>query len=235
MKIAVALYARFRQLIHEVAKFGVIGAVAFLVTWGGTNLLHFGMRMGPLTSNTIATVVAATVAFAGNRYWTFRHRAASGLGREYFLFFVLNGVGLLIQLLCIGFTHYTLKMDDHFSYNVALIVGIALGTLFRFWSYKKWVFLPPQLPAVDARTGLPSPAGVTAPDSLRGTFAGGLRKARRAAHDGQAARPGQTGQTSQTGQTGNGRSGDGRALPYGTSDRVNGAETGRQSDVKRPG
>jgi putative flippase GtrA len=175
VRITIALYDRFRHLIHELAKFGVIGIVAFAVTWGGTNWLHFGLQLGPLTSNTIATVVAATLAFAGNRYWTFRHRAASGLGREYFLFFVLNGVGLLIQLLCIGFTHYTLTLNDHFSYNVALIVGIGLGTLFRFWSYKKWVFLPPQLPAVDARTGLPSPEEVSAPESLKGTFADGLR------------------------------------------------------------
>jgi putative flippase GtrA len=175
VKIAIALYSRFRHLIHELAKFGVVGVVGFIVTWGGTDLLHFGLHWGPLTSNIVATVVAASLAFVGNRYWTFRHRASSGLSREYFLFFVLNGVGLLIQLLCIGFTHYTLKLEDRFSYNVALLVGIALGTLFRYWSYKKWVFLPPQLPAVDARTGLPSPDEVTAPDSLRGTFADGLR------------------------------------------------------------
>lgn len=175
MRIAVALYSRFRLLIHELTKFGIIGLFNLVVTWGGTNLLHFVLQIGPLTSNIIATVVATTLAYAGNRYWTFRHRADSGIGREYFLFFVLNGVGLLIQVMCIGFTEYTLKLDDHFSYNVALAIGITLGTLFRFWSYKKWVFLPPQSPAVDARTGLPSPAEVTAPDSLRGTFAGFLR------------------------------------------------------------
>jgi putative flippase GtrA len=188
VRIAIALYDRSRQLIHELAKFGIIGAVAFVITWGGTNLLHFGLAIGPLTSNTVATVVAATVAFAGNRYWTFRHRAASGLGREYFLFFVLNGVGLLIQLLCIGCTHYTLKLDDRFSYNAALVVGICLGTLFRFWSYKKWVFLPPQLPAVDAHTGLPSPAPVTVPDSLRGTVTRRLRGAANGTRPGGGAR-----------------------------------------------
>jgi putative flippase GtrA len=207
VRIAIALYDRFRYLIHELAKFGVIGIAAFAVTWGGTNWLHFGLQLGPLTANTIATVVAATLAFAGNRYWTFRHRAASGLGREYFLFFVLNGVGLLIQLLCIGFTHYTLKLDDHFSYNVALIVGIGLGTLFRFWSYKKWVFLPPQLPAVDARTGLPSPDEVTAPESLKGTFADGVRAPRI-----------------------NGHVGNGQPPPLSRRDHVNGTDLSHESD-----
>jgi putative flippase GtrA len=214
VNIAIGLYERFRQVIHELAKFGVVGVAAFFVTWVGTNLLHFGLHMGPLTSNTIATVVAATLAFAGNRYWTFRNRAATGLGREYFLFFVLNGVGLLIQLLCIGFTHYTLKLDDRFSYNVALIIGIALGTMFRYWSYKKWVFLPPQLPAVDARTGLPSPEEVTAPDSLRGTFADGLRGARTNGHAGGAAL----------------EAGGQQQPPLIRSDRVNGSDFSREKD-----
>lgn len=178
VRFAIGLYRRFALLIHEVAKFGVIGALAFVITWGGTNVLHFGLGMGPLTSNAIATVVAATFAFAGNKFWTFRHRRDSGLGREYFLFFVLNGVGLLIQLLCIGFVHYTLHMTGRVPYNAALVVGIVLGTLFRYWSYKKWVFLPPQLPAVDARTGLPSRQPVIAPDSLKGTFAAWRRYGR---------------------------------------------------------
>jgi putative flippase GtrA len=90
------LYERFRQLFHEVARFGVVGAVAFLVATIGTNLLHFRTGMGPLTSNVLATIAGTFVAFLGNRYWTFRHREGSTLAREYALFFVLNGIGLRI-------------------------------------------------------------------------------------------------------------------------------------------
>lgn len=189
MKYAIALYQRFALLIREVAKFGIIGALAFVVTWAGTNVLHFGLGWGPLTSNAVATIVAATFAYAGNKFWTFRHRRDSGLGREYFLFFVLNGVGLLIQLLCIGFVHYTLDMQGRVPYNVALIIGIVLGTLFRYWSYKKWVFLPPQVPAVDARTGLPSRGPVIVPDSLKGTHVAWKKPG-----TGTASRPASTGE-----------------------------------------
>ncbi|GAA3444281.1 GtrA family protein [Planomonospora venezuelensis] len=134
-------YERFAVLARELAKFGTIGAIAFVIDFSGTNLLRFGLDWGPLTSKVIATVVAATFAYLGNRYWTFRHREQSGLAREYFLFFLLNGVGLLISMLVIGFVTYTLGLDDPISYNAALLVGTALGTLFRFWSYKRWVFL----------------------------------------------------------------------------------------------
>jgi putative flippase GtrA len=155
------LYDRFSSLIRELAKFGTVGAIAFVVDFGGTNLLRFGVHLGPLTSKVFATVIAATFAYLANRYWTWRHREQTGLAREYFLFFVLNGIGLLISLLIIGFVEYTLEMRDPLSYNISLIIGTALGTLFRFWSYKKWVFLPPELPPVDPHTGLPETGDAT--------------------------------------------------------------------------
>lgn len=143
MELFRRLYRRFALLVHELAKFGTIGAIAFVIDFGGTNLLRYGIGMGPLSSKAIATVVAATFAYLGNRYWTWRHREQSGLAREYVLFFILNGIGLLISLLVIGFVTYTLGLNDPLSYNIALILGTGLGTLFRFWSYKKWVFLEP--------------------------------------------------------------------------------------------
>ena len=134
------LYQRFQHLIHELATFGIIGVIGFAITDGGTNLLHVKLGIGPLTSNVAATAVATAFSFAGNRWWTFRHRTRTRIHRETIIFFVLNGVGLAIQLACIGFTYYVLGMTDHLSYNIALAIGIGLGTLFRFWSYRKWVW-----------------------------------------------------------------------------------------------
>ncbi|MEW9527049.1 GtrA family protein [Microbispora sp. NPDC049125] len=148
-------YERFAALLHELLKFGMVGALAFVVDFGGTNLLRFGVEMGPLVSKAIATVVAATIAYLGNRFWTFRHREQSGLAREYVLFFLLNGVGLLISLLVIGFVTYSLGRHDILSYNIAQSIGLVLGTIFRFWSYKKWVFLavPPEEVDLAANAG----------------------------------------------------------------------------------
>ncbi|GAA3116779.1 GtrA family protein [Planomonospora alba] len=155
-------YERFADLVHELAKFGTVGAFAFVIDVGGFNLFHYVLGWwGTLTSKVVATVIATTFAYFGNRYWTYRHREQSGLTREYFLFFLLNGVALLIGLLVVGFTRYTLELSDPLSINVANLFGIGLGTLFRFFSYKKWVFLaatedidtPRELPAdEDART-----------------------------------------------------------------------------------
>jgi len=134
-------YTRFRVLIHEVAKFGVVGVLAFFITIGGANALHYGVGLGPLTSVTIATVVATVFAFLGNKLWAFRHRKGSHWGRESVLFFVFNGIGLLIQLAFVAAVHYGLGMDSKLSYNVANIVGVGVATIFRLYCYRRWVFL----------------------------------------------------------------------------------------------
>jgi putative flippase GtrA len=128
-------------LIHEVAKFGIVGILAFFITIGGSDGLHYGAGLGPLTSVVIATVVATVFAFLGNKLWAFRHRTGSHVRRESVLFFVFNGVGLLIQLGVVAFVHYGLGLTDSFSYNVANIIGIGIATCFRLYSYRRWVFL----------------------------------------------------------------------------------------------
>ncbi|HXA58081.1 MAG TPA: GtrA family protein [Streptosporangiaceae bacterium] len=160
MSFVAALSKRFRHLIHELAKFGITGGIAFLITLGVTNALH---GMGWLKAVAIANVVATTFAYFANRYWTFRHKDRTGLTREYVLFFVLNGIGLAITEVFIYLNHYVLAQHDTLSNNVALVIGTGVATLFRFWAYKKWVFLPPTAQPVDAHTGLPE-APRTAPE-----------------------------------------------------------------------
>jgi putative flippase GtrA len=136
------------QLVHELAKFGIIGVLAVLVADIGTNLLHFQAGMGPLTSNVIATVVSTVVSYLGNRYWTFRHRQRTTVSREGVLFFVLNGLGLAIQLACLGFSIYVLHLHGKLSYNIFLVIGIGLATVFRYAAYKRWVWrVQPSAPA----------------------------------------------------------------------------------------
>ncbi|HEY3503004.1 MAG TPA: GtrA family protein [Actinocatenispora sp.] len=168
------LYARFRQLIHEAAKFGVVGGINFFVDIGLYNVCESVLGLGPLTSKTISVTVAATLAFVGNRYWTWRHRPRTNLAREYFLYFVMNAVGLLISLLCLGFSYYVLGAQWPGVFQTPLannisgnIVGTAFGTLFRFYSYRRWVFLPPSEPPVDPATGLPEPEDDTSPAGER--------------------------------------------------------------------
>jgi putative flippase GtrA len=139
-------YLRFQVLAHEVAKFGVVGGIGFVVQLGVQNALHTGLGVGPLKAVVIAYIIATLVTFVGNRHWAFRHRKGKGLGQEGLLFILLNTVGIFIQVGVVAFVHYGLHMTDTLSYNLATIVGIGIGTLFRLYTYRKFVFLD-QVPA----------------------------------------------------------------------------------------
>jgi len=134
------LYLRFRQLIHEGAKFGVVGIIGVVITEGGTNLLKSGTSMSWLEATTIATIVATSFAYVASRYWTFRHRERTTVQRETIMFFVFNGIGLLIQLACVGFVVHVLGEQGQVPASIGLLVGIVLGTIFRWFSYRKWVW-----------------------------------------------------------------------------------------------
>jgi putative flippase GtrA len=134
------LYQRFRHLIHEFAKFGIIGGFGFVVTEVVFNLL-IQAHEATFTANAVATLIAAAVTFLGNRYWTFRHRERTGMGRETAIFIVLNLIGIVIQQACLELAKHEFGHRDKLTLNVAFLFGVGLATLFRFWSYRKWVWL----------------------------------------------------------------------------------------------
>jgi putative flippase GtrA len=134
-----AFYDRFRELINEAARFAVVGLAGVVITDGGANLLRYGAGLDRFTAVAIATLVAVAVSFVASRYWTFRHRERTGFGRETVLFCVANGIGIAISEGCVWLAA-AIGWEGKLSYNVALASGIALATLFRYWSYKKWVW-----------------------------------------------------------------------------------------------
>jgi putative flippase GtrA len=95
----------------------------------------------PLTAKVISVLVATTFAFFGNRHWTFKHRPRTKFRREYTLFFLFNAVGMAISLSCLWVSHYLLGFKSALADNIsANLIGLVLGTIFRFWGYHNWVF-----------------------------------------------------------------------------------------------
>jgi putative flippase GtrA len=159
------LRVKLRALVREVGKFGTVGGISFAIDLAIFNvLLHAGVET--LAAKTISTVLATTVAFAGNRFWTWRDRAHKHMARQYTTFFVLNAIGLGIGLSCLAISHYGLgqiwpALRTPLADNISgQLVGTAIGTLFRFWSYRRFVF-----PAAAETRPEHRPAGVTSPSS----------------------------------------------------------------------
>lgn len=128
-------------IYREMIKFGVVGALAFVIDLGLANLLwHTVLEDRVTTAKIISGLVATLFSWVGNRQWTFRHRRSRPAHHEVALFFGVNLVALLIATITLAVSHYGLGFTSTLADNVATIVGIGLGTLFRFWTYRKFVF-----------------------------------------------------------------------------------------------
>ena len=130
----------WRLLLKELSAFGVVGAVCFVIDIALFQLLYAHADLGAVTAKFLATMASMTVAYVGHRYWSFSHRARTGMQREYLLFVVVNGVTLLLNLGAVAFVRYPLGQESALVLQAANIASICLGTVIRYLSYRAWVF-----------------------------------------------------------------------------------------------
>jgi len=153
---------RWQSLVREALKFGTVGGVNAVINFTVFNVLILTIfANGQLKANVLATVVATTASYLMNRHWTYRDRPKSTMHREYALFFIFNGVGLLIELSVLGAAKYGFGLTSLLALNAAKVFAVGLGTVFRFWAYRTFVFR--LLPAA-ASTGIATPAPRTDAD-----------------------------------------------------------------------
>jgi putative flippase GtrA len=141
------LYSRVRPMLPEIIKFCVVGGIGTVIDIGGAAVLHGKYHVEPLAAKAVSTAAATVLTYLGSRFWTFKHRENQALRREFVLFIVLNLVGLLIAELVVGLVTYVMGLRSELDYNAASLIGTALATIFRYFAYKKWVFLAPADPA----------------------------------------------------------------------------------------
>ncbi|MFY0409110.1 GtrA family protein [Solicola sp. PLA-1-18] len=153
-----------RVLDREALTFLVVGGAGYVVDVGLFNALRAWpvlAAVDPTVSKLLAVVAATAVTYLGNRTLTWRGRSSHGRRREVALFVMLNVVGLGFSVLTLWVSHDLLGWTSGLADNVsANVVGLALGTAFRYWSYRRFVFAGPV--AEPARPRPPSrPAGPT--------------------------------------------------------------------------
>ena len=140
------LHGLSRIVVKELAAFGVIGAIAFVIDFGVFTWLTQSVHLGAVKSKGVSAVVSTTFAYFGNRHLSFSHRARTGIGRETAFFFAINGITLAFSALAIALFVYPLNFShESLTVSVVNIVTIGIGTIFRFWAYKRFVFLHPDL------------------------------------------------------------------------------------------
>lgn len=140
--------SRLRRTVREVAKFGAVGGAGVLVNLVVFNLVRHTTDLPVVRASVIATVVAIVFNYVGFRYFTYRDRDKSRRTREMTLFLLFSAIGLVIENGVLYTATYGFGWDTPLQNNVFKFLGIGIATLFRFWSYRSWVFraLPTQTP-----------------------------------------------------------------------------------------
>ncbi|MFD7922358.1 GtrA family protein [Streptomyces sp. NPDC059740] len=151
------LRARLSGLAREVVKFGAVGGAGVLVNLGVFNLVRHTSDLPVVRASVVATVVSILFNYVGFRYFTYRDRESSGRTREMALFLFFSAIGLVIENGLLYAATYGFGWDSPLQSNVFKFVGIGLATLFRFWSYRSWVFRA--VPAAEPAEG-GAPVGV---------------------------------------------------------------------------
>lgn len=145
---------------RELLKFGVVGGIAFLATV----VVNYGLKYTvlwtkPITAMAIATIVATIVSYVLSKEWSFRTRGGRQPRHEALMFFLVNGVAVVVNLVPQWISHYTLHLATPYvsllaqetaDFVSAFIIGTMLGMIVRFLGYKYLVF--PQADFRERRT-----------------------------------------------------------------------------------
>ncbi len=158
--------ASSQPTVSEATKFGIVGLTGVGVQFITFNVLRYAgpggvgvLEARPISAQVIAIGLATVVTYLGNRYWTYHHRERGNPARELPIFLLLNAIAIGIGAGCLAISHYALGLTSPLADNISgNVIGLGLGTLFRFWSYRRFVFTGAhRTPDEDPATGVPGP------------------------------------------------------------------------------
>jgi putative flippase GtrA len=139
----------YSTLIGYVLKFGVVGLAGYVIDVSIFNALRLGLFgeghffQGPIGAKIVSVAIATLATWFGNRYWTFREHRRANFLLELVEFTVVSVGGLAIGLICLWVSHYLLGFTSLLADNISSnVVGLVLGTTFRFVLYRFWVYGP---------------------------------------------------------------------------------------------
>ena len=157
---------------RELLTFLGVGGSGYVVDVGVFNLLRAQGALAqtdPAWARTVAVLAAMVVTYAGNRWLTWRGVPSGDRRREVLLFGLVNLIGFGFSVGTLLISHDLLGLTSRLADNIsANVVGVALGTLFRFVAYRWLVFAP----------GRTAPGALRCVGSRESTGPGGVRQHR---------------------------------------------------------
>ena len=102
-----------------------------------------------VTSQAIAVIIATIVSYILNREWAFRTRGGRERHHEAALFFLISGMGVVLNTAPLWVSRYALDLQvpnvgrfaqEFADFTSGMIIGTLVAMVFRWWAFRKWVF-----------------------------------------------------------------------------------------------
>ena len=133
------VFQNWRETTHQFFKFGIIGAVGFIIDSG---MLYIGidaLGLERIAAGLLSFPFAVTATWIGNRFFTFRNAAPIPATQQLAKFALACTIGLVFN----RGTYSLLVSTVPFVYDhpiVGLLAGTVAGMFFNFYASKKHVF-----------------------------------------------------------------------------------------------
>ena len=121
-----------RKLLEQIAKFGVVGTIAFLIDYGTMLFLTEVFGVPYLASTTIGFTVSVIFNYLASMRYVFQHKEGMSRRREFIIFVVLSVIGLGIND-ALMFAGVDLA---HFDYRIVKIIATAVVMVYNFVTRK---------------------------------------------------------------------------------------------------
>lgn len=127
-----------KGLIEQFLKFGVVGAIAFLIDYGVLMLLSQVIGVNPVISASISFVVSVVFNYVASMHYVFTRRDDISRRREFTIFVILSAIGLVINeiIMVIG---VNVLGDSALMVTITKLVATAIVMVWNFVSRKKWL------------------------------------------------------------------------------------------------
>ena len=129
---------RFRALVEQFLKFGVVGAVAFVIDYGILMLLSQVVGWDPLPSSVVSFVVSLLFNYVASMHFVFERRDDLSRRRELVLFVALSVIGLGINSAVIWAGTAALG-DGAVAVTATKLVATVVVAVWNFVSRKRWL------------------------------------------------------------------------------------------------
>ncbi|MGH4016885.1 MAG: GtrA family protein [Pseudonocardiaceae bacterium] len=135
---------------REMVKFALVGGTTYVVDIVLFTLLKTTvLEPKPVTAKIVAVLIATIVSYVLNREWSFRTRGGRERHHEAALFFLICGIGLVINAIPLWISRYVFDLQvpevsrlaqEVADFASANVIGTLLAMTFRWWAFRKYVF-----------------------------------------------------------------------------------------------